>query len=366
MKRVITAINNKKIIEKISKNKNLKIIFNNLEYREGILEVIEKIKNIDMIIISELIPGEISIEELIKKIRKINKKIEIIFILNKDELEKINKLKELKINKIYIEDKNNKKIKNKINILKINNEKIKNKINIIKKNNKKTKNKINMTQKNKKIINIFGKNKSGKTTIIILILNYLLKNKEKILIININKKIEKYYLIKIKIINNNKFIKINKYEKNLYNIKKNMDLIFCTKYKQIKNNFEEFKKKYDYILIDNMENEKIQMEYFFNKDYIRNILVIDSENLGISELQNLTKKINKYDQNQHRSLHIIENKYKLSSVSPVVIKEIFDKKIEIHEIYKNRYYKKILEKFLQNKKIKINKLLELKIQKLLK
>ena len=75
MKRVITAINNKNIIEKISKNKDLKIIFNNLEYREGILEIIEKIKNIDVIIISELIPGEISIEELIKKIRKVNKKI---------------------------------------------------------------------------------------------------------------------------------------------------------------------------------------------------------------------------------------------------------------------------------------------------
>lgn len=358
MKRAITAVNNKKIIEKISKNKNFKIIFNNLEYREGILEVIEKIKNIDVIIISELIPGEISIEELIKKIRKINKKIEIIFILNKNDLEKINKLKELKINKIYIDDKNNEKIKNKINILKINNEKIKNKINIIKKNTKKT--------KNKKIINIFGKNKSGKTTIIILILNYLLKNKEKILIININKRIEKYYLKKIKIINNNKFIKINKYEKNLYNIEKNMDLIFCTKYKQIKNNFEEFKKMYDYILIDNMENEKLQMEYFFNKDYIRNILVIDSEKLGMSELQRLTKKLKKYEQNQHRSLHIIENKYKVSSVSPAVIKEIFEKEIEIHEIYKKRYYKKILEKFLQNKKIKINKLLELKIQKLLK
>ena len=358
MKRAITAVNNKKIIEKISKNKNFKIIFNNLEYREGILEVIEKIKNIDVIIISELIPGEISIEELIKKIRKINKKIEIIFILNKNDLEKINKLKELKINKIYIEDKNNEKIKNKINILKINNEKIKNKINILKINNEKI--------KNKKIINIVGKNKSGKTTIIILILNYLLKNKEKILIININKKIEKYYLKKIKIINNNKFIKINKYEKNLYNIEKNMDLIFCTKYKQIKNNFEEFKKMYDYILIDNMENEKLQMEYFFNKDYIRNILVIDSEKLGMSELQRLTKKLKKYEQNEHKSLHIIENKYKVSSVSPAVIKEIFEKEIEIHEIYKKRYYKKILEKFLQNKKIKINKLLELKIQKLLK
>lgn len=353
MKRVITAINNKNIIEKISKNKDLKIIFNNLEYREGILEIIEKIKNIDVIIISELIPGEISIEELIKKIRKVNKKIEIIFILNKNDLEKINKLKELKIDKIYIENKNGKKIKNEINILKIINKKVENKINISKINNN-------------KIINIFGKNKSGKTTIIFLIINYLLKNNKKILIININKKMEKYYFKKIKIINKNKFVKINKYEKNLYNIEKNFDLIFCTNYRQIKNDFEKFEKMYDYILIDNMENEKVQIEYFLNKDYIKNILVINSEKLGVSELQKLAKKINKYEQNQQKSLHIIENKYKLSSISPVVIKEIFNKKIEILKIYKSRYHEKILEKIWKNRNIKINKLLELKIQQLLR
>ena len=353
MKRVITAINNKNIIEKISKNKDLKIIFNNLEYREGILEVIEKIKNIDVIIISELIPGEISIEELIKKIRKVNKKIEIIFILNKNDLEKINKLKELKIDKIYIENKNGKKIKNEINILKIINKKVENKINISKINNN-------------KIINIFGKNKSGKTTIIFLIINYLLKNNKKTLIININKKMEKYYFKKIKIINKNKFVKINKYEKNLYNIEKNLDLIFCTNYRQIKNDFEKFEKMYDYILIDNMENEKVQIEYFLNKDYIKNILVINSEKLGVSELQKLAKKLNKYEQNQQKSLHIIENKYKLSSISPVVIKEIFNKKIEILKIYKSRYHEKILEKIWKNRNIKINKLLELKIQQLLR
>lgn len=353
MKRVITAINNKNIIEKISKNKDLKIIFNNLEYREGILEVIEKIKNIDVIIISELIPGEISIEELIKKIRKVNKKIEIIFILNKNNLEKINKLKELKIDKIYIENKNGKKIKNEINILKIINKKVENKINISKINNN-------------KIINIFGKNKSGKTTIIFLIINYLLKNNKKILIININKKMGKYYFKKIKIINKNKFVKINKYEKNLYNIEKNLDLIFCTNYRQIKNDFEKFEKMYDYILIDNMENEKVQIEYFLNKDYIKNILVINSEKLGVSELQKLAKKLNKYEQNQQKSLHIIENKYKLSSISPVVIKEIFNKKIEILKIYKSRYHEKILEKIWKNRNIKINKLLELKIQQLLR
>ena len=353
MKRVITAIDDKNIIEKISKNRNLKIIFNNLEYREGILEILEKIKNIDVIIISELIPGEISIEELIKKIRKVNKKIEIIFILNKNDLEKINKLKELKIDKIYIENKNSKKIKNEINILKIINKKIENKINITKINNN-------------KIINIFGKNKSGKTTIIFLIIKYLLKNNKKILIININKKMEKYYFKKIKIINKNKFIKINKYKKNLYNIEKNLDLIFCTDYRQIKNDFEKFEKMYDYILIDNMENEKIQIEYFLNKDYIKNILVINSERLGASELQNLAKKLNKYEQNQYKSLHIIENKYKLNSISPVVIKEIFDKKIEIVKIYKSSYYEKILKEIWKNRNIKINKLLELKIQQLLR
>lgn len=353
MKRVITAINNKNIIEKISKNKDLKIIFNNLEYREGILEIIEKIKNIDVIIISELIPGEISIEELIKKIRKVNEKIEIIFILNKNDLEKINKLKELKIDKIYIENKNGKKIKNEINILKIINKKVENKINISKINNN-------------KIINIFGKNKSGKTTIIFLIINYLLKNNKKTLIININKKMEKYYFKKIKIINKNKFVKINKYEKNLYNIEKNFDLIFCTNYRQIKNDFEKFEKMYDYILIDNMENEKVQIEYFLNKDYIKNILVINSENLGVSELQKLAKKLNKYEQNQQKSLHIIENKYKLNSISPVVIKEIFDKKIEIVKIYKSSYYEKILKEIWKNRNIKINKLLELKIQQLLR
>lgn len=345
MKRVITAIDNKNIIEKISKNKNLKIIFNNLEYREGILEILEKIKNIDVIIISELIPGEISIEELIKEIRKINKKIQIVFILNKNDLEKINKLKELKIDKIYIENKNN--------ILKIINKKRENKINISKTNNN-------------KIINIFGKNKSGKTTMIFLIINYLLKNNKKILIININKKMEKYYFKKIKIINKNKFIKINKYKKNLYNIEKNLDFIFCTNYKIIKNDFEKFEKMYDYILIDNMENEKVQIEYFLNKDYIKNILVINSEKLGVSELQNLTKKLNKYEQNQQKSLHIIENKYKLSLISPVVIKEIFDKKIEILKIYKSSYYEKILKEIWKNRNIKINKLLELKIQQLLR
>ena len=39
---VITAINNKKIYDEIRMNKNIKIIYKNIQYKEGIIEVLEK------------------------------------------------------------------------------------------------------------------------------------------------------------------------------------------------------------------------------------------------------------------------------------------------------------------------------------
>ena len=68
MKKVILAINNKKIIQKIKQNKEVEII-NNVQYREGILEILDKEKNISKIYIEEKIPGIISIEKLIEKIK---------------------------------------------------------------------------------------------------------------------------------------------------------------------------------------------------------------------------------------------------------------------------------------------------------
>ena len=83
-------MDNKKLIDKIIK-KNL--IYKNVQYREAILEILQRIKNINFILISEKIPGEISIEELIKKIKKINYKIIIIFVLDKEDIKKEKKLK---------------------------------------------------------------------------------------------------------------------------------------------------------------------------------------------------------------------------------------------------------------------------------
>ena len=223
-KKAITAIENKKLLKNIKKNNNLKFIYKNIQYREAIIEILKKEKDIEIIFISEDIPGEISIEELINEIKLINKKIEIIFFLNKKDKNKEEKLKKIKVNKIYYIKKINNKFKN---------------------NKKNIKNKI---------IAIYGEPQSGKTTIANLLLIYLIKNDKKILLLNLNKKIEKTYLDLLKKENinyNNKErkIKLNKnisFYFNVVQIPKKTKLI--NKKNIVKNLIKYYIKKYDYIL----------------------------------------------------------------------------------------------------------------------
>ena len=69
MKKIITAINNPKLNEELKKERNFEIIGKDIQYREAILEILEKNKNIDLIILSEKIEGEIKLEKLIEKIK---------------------------------------------------------------------------------------------------------------------------------------------------------------------------------------------------------------------------------------------------------------------------------------------------------
>ena len=107
MKKIITAINNPKLNEELKKENNFEIVCKDIQYREAILEILEKNKNIDLIIISEEILGDIKFEKLIEKIKQINEKIKIIFILEKENnyLEKI--LIKNNINDIYYNNKIN-------------------------------------------------------------------------------------------------------------------------------------------------------------------------------------------------------------------------------------------------------------------
>ena len=90
MKKIITAIGNENINNELKKQINLQVLLNDIQYKEGIVEVLEDYKDIDFIIINSELPGEMSLKQLIQNILEINKRIKIIiFSENKnEELEK--------------------------------------------------------------------------------------------------------------------------------------------------------------------------------------------------------------------------------------------------------------------------------------
>ena len=60
---VIIAINNEKIFKEIKKQNKINIISNDIQYKEGIIEILEKNKNVQYIIINENLFGQIKIEK---------------------------------------------------------------------------------------------------------------------------------------------------------------------------------------------------------------------------------------------------------------------------------------------------------------
>lgn len=87
MKKVITALLNKNVNNKLKEYEEIKVIMNDIQYQDGIIEALEINEEIEYIILSELLPGEYTIKELIEKIKKIKNEIKIIIILEKENKE---------------------------------------------------------------------------------------------------------------------------------------------------------------------------------------------------------------------------------------------------------------------------------------
>ena len=119
MKKIITALGNQYVNNKLKEYEEINVIVKDIQYKEGIIEILEQENNIDYIIISELLPGELEIEDLINLIKEKNNKINIITILDKENKYLENKIKQqtkiffnnqIKINELaeLIINKNNK------------------------------------------------------------------------------------------------------------------------------------------------------------------------------------------------------------------------------------------------------------------
>lgn len=320
--KIITGIENKKINEQLKNINNLEILNSDIQYKEGILEFLEKNNNLDLIIFKENLPGQIKLINLINEIKKINNNIKIIIFINNNYLENYETIKN--VNYIYLEKININ------NILKI--------LNLEEKNN--NENKI----KNKScVIQILGNPGAGKTIISLILIKIVSKiKKEKILFIEDNKILNNILLKKynINIFKNNEIIKI---ENNIYllniNYLINNKINLLEYLNNIKNNF-------NYIIIDG-KNKLINFEKIINKK----IYLLEANLFEINKAKNFIIKNN---------LEIIINKKNIFSIDKKIIENIFNKKVLLEIEYCNNFNLFINNEFelkFLNKKL-INKLVK--------
>ena len=400
MKKILTAVDNPTLNIRLRDEKELKIIGKDIPYKEGIIEFLEKNKNIDIIIISENLPGEIETENLIQNINKINKEIKIMYILEKSNEQKEKKLKELNINEIYYNNKINieeiikilkeeeinkeemkqeieklKKIiekekarkntlnkikfnkvlyllknkKNKILKSKINNNKIikniiiKNKIN----NNKINKQKENIN-KYKKIINIIGNKNVGKTTLSLFLGNFLANKNNKILFLKIkNYKNKKNNKIKNQIKKENKKIYKEKKKKNKKKKKKRKNIFIkeiLDSKKDLKENIKKIEKYlefFDYLIVDTNKIKETKITQEFIKKGAKNILIAEANLLGIKESLSFIENLEKNRIINKEGLHIVVNRYNFDSLIKDLVNKIFYFSNSINYIKKENQTNKI-------------------------
>ena len=409
MKKVITAIGNEKLNLQLKKEKNIEVISNDIQYKEGILETLEKYQNIDFLIINSLLPGYINLEELIIEINIINRNIKIIIILEyKNELlEK--KLYEKNVYKIIYnnqveisdllkiineENINNEELKKEIEKLKniilekdlennfMKNKRIKDKNANELKNNKKLKNinsiinkirnkfnKREITKSNKnieknhnkkgKVICIIGPTGVGKSIISINLSKINIYSKNKILIMDfdlINNSISTILGVKkhpLKDENNylNNLIKINKkidllvYKNNNENREKEN---IYTNFIEISNIIKKMKEIYNYIIIDTNSSELIGLTNKLLNISDFNLFITDTNLLEINKsIKLLSKYINELNINKNK-INILFNKYNKYSISKRLLKNIFNEFNIIGFLNYNEKYNKLINKNNRN------------------
>lgn len=361
--KIITAIGNEEINKKIKEQKLAEIIEKDIQYQEATIEILEKRKNVDLLILNSVLPGDYNIEEFINIIKYVSPQIEIIIILEKEE-EKIKQFLISKgINNIYYNNKTTfEEILKKINEINNKNKikEIENKTNklekiILEKNKKifllKIENKIKYLEnkmnykKNKKIkkkeikiVSIIGAPKSGKT-IFSLFLSLNIKNK-KILIINFSKKND----IEIILGKNKKNAK--KIKENIFKWTKNIEILIPQKDNYYKNileidqkNLEKLAQIYEYIIIDygckTEENDK-NGEILKKSDKI--ILLVEANLLGINETKEILQDIIYKQKIQKDKIKIIYNKHISTSIRGNILQKIFSDFETLGQVQYDKYY----------------------------
>lgn len=369
MKKIITAIGNEKLNQKLREEDTFEIMTGDIQYKEGVLEFLEKENNIDFLILSELLSGKLELKELIEKIKIINSNIQIILFLEEKNQELENYLYAKGIyfifyhNQIEIEEiinliKNkkydsNEKLKKELDELKLmllekesnkkigikdflENKRLKNNI-----YNNSQNNKINIKQI-KEIICISGTNGVGKSIFSINLAKSFMERTNKILIIDfdiLNNSLHtilgiKKYTEKIKSrIKNNNLLEKIQIEDLIIKVNSKIDLIsginllFDSKYQissiKIKNILDNLKEKYEMIIIDTSSECFFEYTKEIMKNSNTNIFIAEANLLEIKKAKRLLNiYINEW-QIPKSNFNILFNKYNKNSIDFSILENIF-------------------------------------------
>ena len=393
--KILTALQDPKTNEILKEKTKHNIIETDIQYQEGILETLEKNNKIDLIIISQLLPGNIGFKDLINKIKIINNNIEIIAILENKNNELKDFLKQKNINSIFYnneitidelinvieeKDKNkkemeiNKEIKLLKEIILENNKKIEQnkkdkkinkilsilkeeKIKIIKNskinNIKKFKNKTNKTQN--KIISVVGIPGVGKS-IFISLFSKNIKHK-KILIIDFdiyNKSLDLIFGYNTKVQQEKAIIKIN----NNIDLLSKIEIFFKESYiekNKIKNILDSFSKKYDLIIIDNTSEYSCEHTKEILKKSDSIIFLSDANLIELNKTKKLLEKyINKWKIEKER-INVVFNKININSINNKILNNLFSDFNILGKINFSNKYNLIINNNLKILNKKINK-----------
>lgn len=319
--KIITAIGNTYINNKLRENNNYEVIGRDIQYQEGILELLDIQEEIDMIILSNNLPGEMRFEELINKIVSLKKVKEMVIFLKEKNNEIEQFLNSKKIYKIYYLNTNNYDIffnnfcenikKSTVQITtEIREFKgliLKNNPVIFYENNKKY---------NGKIIVVSGNYSSGKS-IFSYILSTVIEDK-KIMIIDLDEVNSIHTVLRIE--NNTSQIAINS---NVYILSK-LSILKMEEYR-ILELLDDLKNKFDFIIIDISINLKKSIIQLILRKADKIIFLIVPDILEIKKSKFLLE-IYEWDWKISKNkIKIIFNKVNKYAISNDFINDFFDK-----------------------------------------
>lgn len=355
MKKIVTAIGNPEIAQKLSKENNIEINYKDIQYKEGILEILENDNKINLIIINEKIPGKIEINLLIENILKINSQIKIYLILESKNIKIKNKninifnqinYEEI-IKKIFEEDIQKRAIENEINLEKIPEEKIvkgeqgKNAIgNVeIERTDTKNQNIDEWCEDLSKLVVILGPENIGKSVIAVIVSFFVSKHK-RVLLVDMDTENG----------NINTILQVKKNANKIQNISNNLDFI-CTE-----NSIKNIEKNYDFIFIDNYNKNKLNENY-------KIIFISDGNLIGIEKSKKLLNKLNLI---KIRNNILLINNYNKNSIDKKLLKNIFYEFNNVEKIKYSEKYNLIINNFNKiNLNIFFNKKYKKIVQKII-